>query len=395
MSSRSKQRHFLNRRKLLQFGFGAAAFLGSPALAQIDRNCQMQQLDSSFSSSTFNQSLKQLAASKQLIYGGATDHRILLNDPDFASSWTTECGILAPENDLKWKTLRPHPDEFDFTAGDWLLSFAQTHNLLMRGHTLVWHSALPDWFEETVNRQNAERFFINHIDVVSRHYAGKIHSWDVVNEAIDPSDDRSDQLRTTPWLNLLGTEYIDLAFRVAFEADPHALLTYNDYGIEYDTLQHDCKRAAVLKLLEKLKAQGTPIHAFGMQSHLFASETRFNPNKLRQFLTDVASLGLKILVTELDVADRYLPADIAVRDYMVAAAYEDYLNVVLDEPAVIAVVTWGLSDRYTWLAESQLRQDRLPVRPLPLDDKMNRKLAWHAIARSFDTLMAPPLLEDV
>lgn len=388
MSSRSKQRHFLNRRKLLQFSLGAAAFVGSSALARVDRNYQMQQLDNSFSSSTFSQSLKQLAASKQLIYGGATDHRILLNNSDFASSWTTECGILAPENDLKWKTLRPHLNEFDFTAGDWLLNFAQTHNLLMRGHTLVWHSALPVWFEETVNRRNAERLFIDHIDVVSRRYAGKIHSWDVVNEAVHPSDDRSDELRATPWLDLLGTGYIDLAFRVAFEADPYALLTYNDYGMEYDTLRHDRKRAAVLDLLEKLKAQGTPIHAFGMQSHLFANETRFNPNKLRQFLADVASLGLKILVTELDVSDRYLPADIAVRDRMVAAAYEDYLNVVLDEPAVIAVVTWGLSDRYTWLSEFEPRQDKLPVRPLPLDEEMSRKPAWNAIARSFDQAIA-------
>jgi len=144
----------------------------------------------------------------------------------------------------------------------------------------------------------------------------------VVNEAIEPQDGRSDNLRKTPWLELLGADYIKLAFQVAAEADPNALLVYNDYGLEYDTDEHDAKRSAVLKLLERLKTQGAPIHAFGMQSHLQGHETRLNPEKLRRFLADIASLGLKILVTELDVVDSGLPADVAKRDRIVASVYE-------------------------------------------------------------------------
>ena len=387
------QHRLLSRRNVLQIGLGAAAGISCSALAKVAyykyQIQQIRKLDDPSRNFTFariDRSLRQLAASKNLIFGAASGYKILSLDAEFATHYVEECEILVPENDLKWKALRPTPEHFDFTAADWLLNFTQDNSLLLRGHTLTWHLSLPSWFKEIVDCQNAEGFLVNHIETVVSRYTQKIHSWDVVNEAIDPQDGRSDGLRRTPWLEFLGADYIKLAFQVTAEADPNALLIYNDYGLEYDTPKHEAKRSATLKLLERLKAQGTPIHAFGIQSHLNGSETHFNPKKLRQFLADVASLGLKILVTELDVKDKDLPADITIRDRIVAAAYEDYLNVVLDEPAVIAVLTWGLSDRYTWLSEFEPRRDRLPVRPLPLDENMNRKLAWNAIARAFESM---------
>jgi endo-1,4-beta-xylanase len=105
---------------------------------------------------------------------------------------------------------------------------------------------------------------------------------------------------------------------------------------------------------------------------------------LKAFLRDVASLGLKVMITELDVIDQKLPLDINVRDRTVARVYEDYLSIVLDEPAVIAVVNWGLSDRSTWHLQFNPREDKAPVRPLPLDAQLKRKLDWNAIARAFD-----------
>ncbi len=154
--------------------------------------------------------------------------------------------------------------------------------------------------------------------------------------------------------------------------------------MEYDTPDDDARRKFVLQLLEKLKSRGTPVQALGIQGHLRGDETRFNPNKLSKFLSDVASMNLKILVTEMDVEDYKLPKDIQVRDRKVAGAYYDFLSVVLDSPAVEAVVTWGLSDRYTWLADYRPRSDKAPVRPLPLDEQMKRKAAWNAIARALD-----------
>lgn len=330
-------------------------------------------------------SLRDRAVPKGLIYGAASSQRRLSSDKEYATHFAQECGILVPEWELKWGTLRPSPKEFNFTPGDWLLKFAQQHKMLFRGHTLVWHNDLPSWFAEKVDSGNAEQMLRQHIKTVVGHYAGKVHSWDVVNEAVLLKDGRSDGLRQWPWLQLLEPDYIDIAFHTAAEADPKALLVYNDYGLDFDTRDDEAKRTAVLKLLERLKSRGVPVQAFGLQAHLRDDLiNKFNARKLRNFLHDLASMGLKILVTELDVTDQKLPKSFYWRDRIVAGMYEDYLSVVLDEPAVIAVLTWGLSDRYTWLSKYKPRTDKAPVRTLPLDAQMNRKLAWNAIARAFD-----------
>lgn len=383
----------LTRRRTLQIGLGALAGMGALAQGRASYISQkMQALNDPKRDFTAvgEASLKERAAAKRLIYGSSSRYSELALDAAYAARFARECGMLIPEWELKWsagnKPLRPSPDTFDFTAADWMAEFAQKHGLLFRGHALVWGNSLPDWFKDAVNRQNAEQFMVNHIKTVAGRYAGRMHSWDVVNEAIahDPTEGRSDGLRVIPWLEFLGPNYIDLAFRIAAEADPQALLVYNDYGLDYGDPKTEAKRTAVLKLLEGLKSKGTPIHALGIQAHLWGGQTDFNAKKLRNFLKNVASLGLKILITEMDVVDKELPGDAVVRDRIVASIYEDYLSVVLDEPAVIAVLTWGLSDRYTWISEFHPRSDGTPVRPLMLDEQLKRKLAWNAIARALD-----------
>jgi endo-1,4-beta-xylanase len=379
-----------SRRRLLWLGLGA---LGSISAASVKAEWKRQQIialdDPERDFSIVGQaSLKQRAAAKGIMYGAAVRHDHLLEDAKYAETVARECGMLVPEWSLKWSTpgklLRPSPDSFDFTAADSMVAFAQAHGMLFRGHTLVWHDSLPSWFKGTVNRQNAQQYLEKHIKTVVGRYAGKIHSWDVVNESIKLSDGRSDGLRVTPWLEFLGTNYIDYAFRLAHAADPKAILTYNDFGLDYDNTPDEAKRTAVLKLLENLKSKGTPIHALGIQAHLDGSQTTFNPTKLREFIRNVASLGLKVMITELDVSDKKLPADKGIRDRIVAKAYEDYLSAVLEEPAVIAVLTWGLSDKYTWLSEFEPRPDGASVRSLPFDADMNPKLVWNAVARAFD-----------
>lgn len=237
--------------------------------------------------------LKDYAASNNLLYGAATRYSVLREDKQFASRFVRECGILVPENDFKWQNLRPTPQSFDFTKTDWLASFARRNKLKLRGHTLVWYRALPDWFATEVERANAAKYLVDHINTVVGRYAGKIHSWDVVNEAIEPIDGRDDGLRINPWLEYLGEEYIELAFKAAAIADPQALLCYNDYGLAYDTPQQEARRTATLKLLERLKAKNVPVDALGMQAHLFARLGRFNEKKLQKFLQNVADLGLQ------------------------------------------------------------------------------------------------------
>ncbi|MBD2625713.1 endo-1,4-beta-xylanase [Trichormus variabilis] len=381
-----KKHQLLNRRYALYLGLGTLAGIGTLTSVKLinifDQNPVLAGQDKNFKVAG-NRSLKERAAHKRLIYGADCGTLNLQSAPELQTAVVRECAMLVL-GFLKWDMLRPTADSFNFTRGDWYVEFAEKNRMLLRGHTLVWHESLPWWFKETVNKQNAQQFLNEHIQQVAGRYAGKMHSWDVVNEAINVQDGLPNGLRKSPWLDLLGPDYIDNAFRLAAQVDPKALLVYNDFGLDYDTPKDEAKRTAVLKLLERLKSQGTPIHAFGMQSHLSGDETRFNPQKLRNFFRDIADLGLKILITELDVIDKKLPQDIAVRDRIVAGVYEDYLSAALDEKAVIAVITWGLSDHYTWISKFFPRSDGAPVRPLPLDDKMQRKLAWNAIARTFD-----------
>ena len=329
--------------------------------------------------------LRARAAAAGLLYGAAAAPGPLQNDAAYAAAFAEECGILVPENALKFGPVHPEPERYNFGPGDALADFARKNQMKMRGHTLVWHSQLAPWVASTMNKENARAFLEGHIRAVMGHYKGRMHSWDVVNEAVHPPDQREDGLRNTPWLKNLGPEYLDIAYTTAAGVDPDALLVYNDYGLDYDTPEEETKRTAVLTLLRGLKKRGIPVQGFGMQAHLSSSrQQNFKPAILERFFGEIAGLGLKILITELDVADQSLPADEAERDRGVAEIYETYLTTALKSEALIAVLTWGITDRYTWLAGQKRRSDGAPVRVLPLDRDYHRKPAWQAIAKAFD-----------
>lgn len=382
----------LTRRHILWLSLASLAGIGTVARGKsIEGHQQAQTLDDSERDFTAvgELPLKERAAAKGIIYGAAATHREL-TDTKFANSHTQECSLLLPGWEFGWHFLRPSIDNFDFTHSDRMVEYAKSRNMLLHGHPLIWGYGMPQWFWNQANRnfQNAEQLMVNHITKVMGHYAGQMYAWNVVNEGIDPNSGRADGLADSRWLQWLGPDYIDLAFRAAAQADPQALLVYNDNRMDSNTEDGEAKRVAVLKLLERLKSKGTPIHALGMQAHIWGrDQAPLNQRKIRAFVREVADLGLKILVTELDVKDVHLPKDIEVRDRLIAQTYEDYLSTVLDEPAVIAVITWGLSDRYTWYNNPQYggaRKDGGKFRPLPLDAQLNRKLAWNAIARAFD-----------
>jgi len=324
--------------------------------------------------------LRNLATSKCLFYGAASKSSILGQDTAFSTAFTNECGALTAEADTTWKHTRPTSSTFDYTKTDWLQNYAKVRGMLFRGHCLCWHDMLPPWFATEVNASNAQFHLQYHISNLVGRYAGKVHSWDVVNEAVLPTDGMPNGLRNSNWYQFLGEGYIETAFRAAAAADPNAMLIYNDYSLEYNYTSQDNKRAAVLGLLTRLKNANVPIHALGIQAHLNGSDPGFSATKFSQFLSDVAALGLKIVITEMDVIDQNLPADVATRDSLVANCYRDFLTCALAQPAVIGLQTWGLSDKYTWLSTFRPRADGLPVRPLPLDDQYYPKLAYNAIA---------------
>jgi endo-1,4-beta-xylanase len=333
--------------------------------------------------------LRAYAAKKGLLYGAAAGWPMLRDDADYAKHFAAECNLLVPENVLKMGPVHPEPERYNFEPGDYMMEFCQKHDLRMRGHTLVWHSQGWPWLKTTVNATNARKYLEEHIRTVAGHYKGRMHSWDVVNEAVEIADGREDGLRKTAWLEFLGPEYLDIAFHAAHAADPEARLTYNDYGLDYDTPGQEKKREAVLRLLRGLKDRKAPIHALGTQAHLdWKGFQSFKAETLQRFLRDVASLGLEIYITELDVGDRDLPDDEAERDRGVARVYEEYLTAALEVPAVKAVLTWGLTDRYTWLAGRNRRPSGLGARVLPLDRDYRRKPAWQAIARAIESRKA-------
>jgi endo-1,4-beta-xylanase len=370
----------LNRRQFIATLSGLAATGCISEAKSLGAHAALRSKTPSRDFSVVDQSpLKVKAREKGLFYGSSV-HRDVWLPSAYSEAVIRECGAIVSEGTLKWAATRPTVDEFDFSLSDRLLQFAQQNNMLYRGHTLLGRSSYPAWFQEQVNTSNAEEVMLNHISTVVKHYSGKIHSWDVVNEAISTEEGRRDGLRYSSWLQLLGPDYIQLAFRTAHENDPNAILVYNDFGIEAG----GAKPEAVYNLLQKLKTSGAPVHALGIQAHLSTHRNSFRADKLQDLIKSVARLGLKVYITELDVFDT-VDGTVLERDKVVASVYEDFLTSVLQEPAVLGVMTWGLSDRYTWLTTQRQRADGAPPRPLPLDESMNRKLAWNAIYRAFDS----------
>ena len=334
-------------------------------------------------------SLKAHAAARGLLTGCAVNAGLFQSDPAFRELIAQQYSIVVPENCMKFGWVQPEPDRYNFADADALVAFAEAHGIKVRGHNFVWHEALPKWFASTVNKGNARKILVDHIKTVAGRYKGKIHSWDVVNEAVWIKDGRPDGLRSSsPWFELLGPEYLNLAYRTAHEADPHALLTYNDYGIEYDTDDEQKKRDAVLGLLRRFKAAGTPIDALGIQSHIHAGGTETFGKGLRKFIDDAGVMGLQVFITEMDVKDDGVASDdLAVRDKTVAEVYGNYLDTVMRGPEVKAVLTWGVTDKNTWLNNGTrfrpLHPAR-PQRPLPFDADYKPTPAFFAMRASFD-----------
>lgn len=374
----------ITRREWIKQAVGVVAAATTPAMLASGNEASIDSQDV-----TGKGSLKAHAAARGLLTGCAVNANLFRDDAAFRQLLAEQYSIVVPENCLKWNMLRPTPETYDFADADALVSFAEAHEMKMRGHNFVWHEALPKWFAGTVNKDNARQFLIDHITTVGSRYKGRIHSWDVVNEAIWIKDGRPDGLRSSsPWFEMLGPEYIDLAFRTARQADPHALLTYNEYGIEYDTDEEAKKRAATLGLLRSMKAAGTPIDALGVQSHIHAGGTDMFGKGIRELLNEVHAMGLQVFITEMDVKDDAVASDdIAERDKIVAGVYREYLDTVLRGPEVKTVLTWGASDRNTWLNNGTKFRPTHPARqqrPLPFDADYRPAPAFFAIRDSFD-----------
>lgn len=298
---------------------------------------------------------------------------------------------ISPENVMKWGSIhpRPGPGGYDFQAADRYVEFGESHGMFIVGHALVWHAQTPSWvFQDPRGtpraRETLLEYLRDHICAVVGRYKGRIHAWDVVNEALN--DDGS--LRQSPWLRIIGEDYVAKAFEYAHEADPDAELRYNDYGIE-----NEPKRGGAIRLVKRLQANGVPISGLGSQTH--ANLSWPSAELLDAALTDFAKLGLPISITELDVnagrqGQRLQSAEAAdnaqvdvervvdAADQKLAHQYASLFRIFLKHRKNIKLVTfWGVTDRDSW---------RRFGTPLLFDSSYRPKPAFQAVTAVADEL---------
>ena len=284
--------------------------------------------------------LREHAARRGFHVGAAVAVRPLKADPRYRETLRREFNMVVAENAFKWSELRPSRRRFDFKGADQIVEFAQANRMAIRGHTLVWHRQAPRWLTQgKFTREEVVGLLREHIRTVMGRYRGKIAAWDVVNEAVD---DETGGFRTNSfWYRALGPEYVELAFRFAREADPDAVLYYNDYSAEGMNKKAD----GVYKLLADLKSRGVPVDGVGWQMHEINGFSVGDGH--RENAKRLIALGLELSITEMDVRMK-VPAPAA--DYeQQAAGYAAAAEFCLSEPSCKAFVLWGLADKYSWI----------------------------------------------
>lgn len=293
---------------------------------------------------------------------------------------------ITPENAMKMGSIHPRENFYYWRDADSIVNFAVKNGLRVRGHNLCWHEQAPAWmFKDSTGNMVSKEVLLkrlhDHIFAVVGRYKGKIYAWDVVNEAID--DKPSNFLRNSLWYQICGEDFIAKAFEYAHQADPKAVLFYNDYNTERPE-----KMERVYKLLKKLKDTGVPVHGVGLQAHWSLQEP--SANELKNAIEKFASLGLKVQITELDISiypwekERRPLKPGETGEYTAEleakhiAKYKEMFEVLrANKKHITGVTFWNVSDRHTWL-------DEYPVRgrknfPLLFDVNLQPKKAYYEV----------------
>jgi endo-1,4-beta-xylanase len=343
--------------------------------------------DSSSSTGTSGKTLRQAAGDRMLIGTALMSHH--LDQPQLAKLAAEQFNCLTHENEMKPDQLQRNQGEFTFEKADKLVAFAQANNMKIIGHTLCWHQQSPSWMfadagGQPLSREEALANLKQHIQTVMQHYKGKIHGYDVVNEAIGDSEP---YLRDTPARKAIGDDFVVQAFKIAQEADPDVELYYNDYNIEAPY-----KREKGLKLIRELKNAGVRLDAVGIQGHWLIDTPL---KEIEDGLKTYAAEGVKLMITELDVDP--LPrgkgggADVSATEREGLDPYKDQLPPDLQQKLarrygelfklftkykVTRVTFWGTNDGNSWL-------NNFPVR-----GRTNHPLLWDRQLRAKPALAA-------
>lgn len=301
----------------------------------------------------------------------------LLTDSAYRRTAGEEFSMLTPENDFKPQFLQPRRGVFAFAEGDTLVDFAKANKMKVHAHTLVWFEALPAWMRAEMTHEQRRRVMAEHIRAVAGHFRGKVAEWDVVNEPMSDEDEDYSTgnrgVRPQLWFEAMGEQYIDIAFRTAREADPHAVLYLNEYGVEEDGPRWD----ALYALLIRLKKRGVPIDGVGFQDHEYAVGDRTDPEVFRRKVRALAGLGLKARVSEADVLVDEGEEDVQARQLA------GKLAVCGEEPNCTSFSTWGFTDRYGSTADLR-HYPPSPGNALPWDTAYEAKPAYWALRDVLD-----------
>ncbi|WP_405658167.1 endo-1,4-beta-xylanase [Streptomyces sp. NBC_01166] len=278
-----------------------------------------------------------------------------LGETDYESTLNREFSSVVAENAMKWDATEPSPGQFNFSGGDQLVEYAQQRGKFVRGHTLVWHAQQPGWVQGLTG-DALRQAMRNHISKVAGHYAGKIDSWDVVNEAFEWDGSR----RQSNLQRQLGDGWIEDAFRTAKAADPKAKLCYNDYGTDGINAKSD----AIYRMVQGFRARGVPIDCVGFQSHLASNS---NLSTYRQNLQRFADLGVHVQITELDVAGSGAAQ---------ANVYRQVTQACVAVARCNGITVWGVTDKYSWLAQDT---------PLLFNGNYQKKEAYGAVLAALNS----------
>lgn len=309
--------------------------------------------------------LKEAGATSGRWVGTAVMSSLLRSEPLYAETLRREFDYLTAEYEMKWDPIHPGPEAWNYAGADAIVDFAERNGLRVKGHTLVWHQALPAWVPE-LSPPELRIALEDHIRTVVGRYRGRIVAWDVVNEAVA---ENGVGLRDTVYRQKLGDDYIGLAFRLARAADPQALLFYNDYGAEGRGRKSD----TVYELVSGLLRQGVPIDGVGLQMHVSASaapataDVAFNLKRL----TD---LGLLVNISEMDVRIRDLAGPLDSRMQTQRNVYRSLVGACRAEPRCHAVTFWGFTDAHSWI-DSFFGPDD----PLLFDEAYRPKPAYEGV----------------
>jgi endo-1,4-beta-xylanase len=286
-------------------------------------------------------------------YFGVATAAFKFSDTPYMTILNREFNSLVPENDMKWDATEPQQGRFNFTNGDRLVSHAQSKGMTVRGHALLWHAQQPSWargLSGTALRNAA----INHVTQVATHFRGKIHSWDVVNEAFA---DGGGGGRRDSNLQRTGNDWIEAAFRAARAADPGARLCYNDYNTD----GINAKSTGIYNMVRDFKSRGVPIDCVGLQSHLGTTLDATYQQNIKRF----ADLGVDVQITELDVQ----------QGANQAAIFTSVTRACLAVARCTGITVWGVRDSDSW---------RTGQNPLLFDANGNKKAAYTAVLNALN-----------